>query len=215
MDGNGGALTSPNTSTPTLPQPLRSELDALLEPPRRPVYGDGGQFDLVEGEWKPPANPSPAIVVAAQTELQRLNVLSQPAAAASVQSWLGSLGVLCAGGKTSVTDAALKLQAYSDLLAGRYSAGLFTKASLGRARREFSWFPTFAEVASFLDREAAAFRVRERRLAQILTPRPAAKPVDPPLSAEERAAMRARIDEHLAKIGIRSSPEREREEAAA
>lgn len=76
-----------------------------------------------------------------------------------------NLGALCAGAM-SADEARTRIAAYLPLL--RPARGALSKESLDRAGRAFKWFPTYGEVAAFLDQEADDLRAQLTRAKRIV-----------------------------------------------
>lgn len=146
-------------------------LENLLADPEFPSYGDGG-FETRKGAWRKPPIVTDRMRDAARAELTCVEAYLERASRQDLVPWLESLGVLAASGKMAAGDAAMKLGAFSKLLAEEYPAGCFTDATLAKAAKTFKWFPTYAEVAEFCETQAAVLRVRKRKLDAILADGP-------------------------------------------
>lgn len=96
--------------------------------------------------------------------LPRAEALLKPADKKLIEKWLVHLGVLCAG-QISVEDAKAKVIAYAELM--DYPAGVLNRRTLADAGRAFKWFPSFAEVSSFLDGRTWAMRKLAARLKML------------------------------------------------
>lgn len=81
-----------------------------------------------------------------------------------LRRWLTSLGTLVAANLT-LEDARARVSAYTSLLAP--VSGALTEDSLDRAGRKFKWFPSYAEIAEFLDGEKAEIEKQLSRAKQI------------------------------------------------
>lgn len=68
-----------------------------------------------------------------------------------IEKWLDSLGLLISSG-AGMNEARLKIKAYCGLL--KVPGSLLTKQSLERAGRQFKFFPAYAELVDFFDKEA-------------------------------------------------------------
>jgi hypothetical protein len=101
---------------------------------------------------------------AARKALPALTATMRRASDGTVKKWLASLGVLTAG-KVGAADARAKITAYAAML--EHPEMCFTKSSLKTAARTFKWFPSYSEVAEFLDRECREERAALRRLKRI------------------------------------------------
>jgi len=86
----------------------------------------------------------------------------QRAPIALVSKWLARLGMLTASKDDTAAGVRVKVAAYADML--EQPAWCFTAETLKRAAAEFKWFPAFAEVKQFLDRQCEA----ERRFLTML-----------------------------------------------
>lgn len=62
-------------------------------------------------------------------------------------------------------DAQARMEGYTELLAP--VVGALTLDSLDRAGRKFKWFPSYAEIAEFLDAEKAEIEKQLARARQI------------------------------------------------
>lgn len=78
--------------------------------------------------------------------------------------WLAQLGVLCAGNMPAA-DAKVKIQAYGYDL--EFPALCFTDATRASAARQFTWFPSFAELSEFLESIARPYRIQLERMRRI------------------------------------------------
>lgn len=141
-------------------------------------------LDLGREEWRPPAVDG-WCRAAALAALAELEPMLNPADRALVERWLGSLGVLTAGGRMTADDAKTKCRLYAAML--DYPAGCFTKDTLCDVARFLTFFPSFAELCGELEKA----RVRLERMRARLTLL-AADPPPPP-------APRARLSEDCAK----------------
>lgn len=116
----------------------------------------------------------------------------------TVREWCNSLGVLTAISVDS-EDARLRLAAFVPLLADRFPAAAFTTASLEAVAREcVKGFPSYGELAEHL---AAWWKAHRPPIAAL--PPPELPPPRPDATPEERAAVRARVEECIA--ALRSS----------
>jgi hypothetical protein len=118
--------------------------------------------------WYPPRPQSPAICEAALDELDRIErAINEHPTKRQVAEWLGQLGVLTAG-KMTADDARMRLAAYAGMLSDA-PIGAFTRESLKRAARKFTWFPTFSEVSEFIDKEHWWLKAQKIRLDRIVS----------------------------------------------
>lgn len=111
-----------------------------------------------------PLPPSQELREEARQTLAAAEAALEPAPRELAEKWLATLGVLTSG-RLSVTDARVKLAAYSKLL--DHPIHCYTEETLAQAARRFTWFPSFAEVAAFLDEVARAARDVVRGLRHI------------------------------------------------
>ncbi len=111
-----------------------------------------------------PLPPSQELREEARQTLAAAEAAVEQAPRKLVKKWLATLGVL-ASGRLSVTDAQVKLAAYSKLL--DHPIHCYTDETLAQAARRFTWFPSFAEVAAFLDEVAREVRDVVRGLRHI------------------------------------------------
>ena len=139
-------------------------LSLALETPR--VWGDGDAVKLV---WQAPTNTK--LKAEAEARLAAAEAAIHPAPRDLALKWLASLGVLTAG-KMGAEDARLKASAYLGLL--DYPASCYTEDTLRAAATLFTWFPSYSELAGFLDaraREPRDLAYRLRRIAEGPKPR--------------------------------------------
>ena len=104
--------------------------------------------------------------VEAEAQLALVLAAIQPAPRDLALKWLASLGVLTAG-KMAAEDARLKASAYLGLL--DYPPCCYTEETLRDAATLFTWFPSYSELAGFLDaraREPRDMAYRLRRIAE-------------------------------------------------
>lgn len=106
------------------------------------------------------------------------------------QKWLMTLGVLCSGNLTAA-DAKEKLSAYGYLL--KYSDAVFTEETLEGAGRKFTWFPSFSELASFLDELELPILNRVARLSKIASAKIDNEPQSKQEPIDERRAHAKKI----------------------
>lgn len=118
--------------------------------------------------WYPPRAQPAAVVQAALDELDRIErALYDNPTKRQVAEWLGQLGILTAG-KMTADDARMRLAAYAGMLSDA-PIGAFTRESLKRAARKFTWFPTFSEVSEFIDKEHWWLKAQKIRLDRIVS----------------------------------------------
>lgn len=89
----------------------------------------------------------------------------RPADPQTVRQWLTALGVMVAGQMTAA-DAKAKVGAYVPML--DHPASCFTRETLEEAGRAFKFFPSFSEVAAFLDSKADPLKTLRQRLEAVL-----------------------------------------------
>jgi hypothetical protein len=130
--------------------------EALMTPT---VWGDGDEVAL---PWRAPAGDN--LKGEAERQLKSAEAATAPAPRRLAQQWLGSLGVLTAG-KMAAKDTQLKASAYVGLL--DYPPCCYTENSLRQAASLFTWFPSYSELAGFLDGRAREPRELVRRLKRI------------------------------------------------
>jgi hypothetical protein len=196
----GSALTQTrNTATPSLQSAQRQEVERALEAPRDGYVDAKGEFQVCEGTWRPVAI-SAAAKAEARAELDRLAESLEPAGKERMAQWLATLGTISATGNMTVADAKAKLGAYASLLA--YPVACLTRESLDRAGRAFKWFPTYAEIAEFLDAEQRRVETRRKRLERLLSDEERATKAEPKPKryADASDEDRARIDARLAEL---------------
>ena len=115
-----------------------------------------------------------------------------------VRQWLGSLGVLTAGGRMTAEDARAKGSAYAAML--DYPAGCYTKDALRAVARALAFFPSFAELCGALDKEKARLWRTRNRLEALIKHQPPPRAVLRPRSAETQAVIDAALGKLTAKI---------------
>lgn len=81
-----------------------------------------------------------------------------------VRKWLAALGVMCAGNMPAA-DAKAKIGVYAPNLDHPHSC--FTEETLREAGRAFKWFPSYSEVAEFLDGKARPIKKLKLRLEAV------------------------------------------------
>lgn len=149
-------------------QTVSPALAAALETPVK-ILEDG---TAQPSTWKPPAVVTSEVRHEAAARAAEAVRWMQPVEDATVRQWLSDLGVLVAG-SLSVEEARAKLSAYTSLIEGEYPRACFTKKTLADAARRFPrFFPSFGEVAAYLDEVKGELRVRLDRLHRIAKPVP-------------------------------------------
>lgn len=120
--------------------------------------------------------------------------------------WLIQFGTLVAN-NLSVADAKAKISAYALDLA--YPLVCFTDESRRAAAVKFTWFPSFSELAQFLDSIAAPARIKLDRLRKIagMTSQPEKRgKMWSELTPQEREAHEAMMAKLKASIANSDSP---------
>jgi hypothetical protein len=164
--------------------------------------------------WTAPVEITPQLRDEAEAGLRSLRVAMQPPPAPTMRKWLATLGTLTAG-KVDAEDAATRIDAFVGML--DYPAQCFTKRTLDAAARRFRWFPSFAELAEFLDEQAAPLRTLADRLEQLLQvpatalPGPA-KDKAAPLYRDLTPEQQAEHDRLMRSFRETTAPERKRPE---
>ena len=112
------------------------------------------------------------MIADAKAGLRAVEAALAPAPVGEVRKWLTGLGTLSAG-QMSLEDARAKIGAYAALL----DAPVFvlTTENLKEAGKKFTWFPSFGEVAAFLDGKTAELRRTKSRLAALANAAPTPK----------------------------------------
>ena len=141
---------------------LPNSLLKLLETRSEGIYGENGQLERVAEVWRPPAAVTRYQQADAQAALESLRLVTD---VETVKKWLMALGTLVAKNMT-VADAKVRIGAYTPGMVA-YPPECFTRETLYQAGREFTWFPTYAEVARFMDERASAARNLAHRLKKI------------------------------------------------
>ena len=185
--------------------PRNERLEQALEAPKSFSYGSDDKPDFIvkEAPWKPPAVITPDVRSSAVAQLQAMDDLIKPANKDVVEDWLIRLGQMVIRRKDETpADVLANVMAYSAVM--NYPLGCFTLETVERASRRFKFFPPYAEVADFMDREKTAFSERVRRLKVVAeakdkdTPKKAHKPAVREkryweMTEEERQTFDARI----------------------
>ena len=128
-------------------------LSRILADQTEGYFGKDGQYETREKSWSLPANTSQQERDDASAFLPIAQQSCRTASATDARKWLTTLGTLVAG-NMPVQDARAKLTAYVGLL--EMPVGMMTREALDRAGRRFKWFPTYSELAEFVDSEKAA-----------------------------------------------------------
>ena len=121
-------------------------------------------LNVDEDGWETPKELTAAEIQAAKARLGRAEALLKPADEKLVRNWLGRLGVLCAGQMTSA-DAKIKIENYVPLL--KCPASVLNQHTLEDAGRRFKWFPSYAEIAEFIDGKTWVMRKLAARLKML------------------------------------------------
>lgn len=163
-------------------------------------YPVDGEFYLAELPWNLPESISPGLIQDARSALPAAEADCRPADKAQVGKWLNALGMLCAGSMTA-QEAAAKLNAYSTML--EVPASVLTRTNLDEAAKKFTWFPSYAEVAQFLEARSSVKRKIRDRLERIATSTPSQQePANVPWS-QRTEDQKARLDSILAETYAR------------
>ena len=111
-----------------------------------------------------PGPVTTAIRDEARAVLATLESSMAPAPDDLVKKWLVKLGILTAG-NVGEQDAETKIKAYAFMLSS--PSKCYTAATLKTAARLFKFFPSYSEIAGFLDGECIDERNQLRRLKRI------------------------------------------------
>lgn len=175
------SLTSQSVGQPI--PPMSTRLQSITNDPARPVYAEhGGDVKFVPDAWREPAKVDPALREEASAWLTVMMRGTRMAGTAMVRRWLGSLLPFVALKGMPVEEARTKIDAYANQMQ-EMPEYLFTAASLGAAARYFKWFPDYADLMTWFDKEDVAHRQRMER-ANII-----AKGRDTEVQTERRGAM--------------------------
>jgi len=154
--------------------------------------------------WLPPA-VTPEMQAIAKSVLATFPDRMAPAKFDSVKRWLDSLGVFVVG-RTDADAIAFRINAYAGN-AIDYPAGVFTAASLKRASGEFTFWPAYADLKKFLDREQHTLRMDQHRLTIIANHQPKPKSEEIDRGPEARARWDAAMKGFMQSIGKPWDPE--------
>jgi hypothetical protein len=160
------------------------------------VIADSG-FDVRPAAWKPPAVVTEDMRNEARSLLPAIDAQLAAAPQPDVELWLATLGALTARRDQAMQDVQIRLRAYASMMT--VPAGCLTQEVLARAGRKFTWFPAYAEVAEFIEAEAAKLRAKKRRLERIAEAKAAGPRAEPKprrwadLTDDERAAADAKL----------------------
>lgn len=157
--------------------------------------------------WDPPAALSDRLRAVVTAELAEIGAQSQPADRPQVAKWLASLASLVAGGRITAEDAKLKLNAYTAMFAGAIPASILTRKSLDAVARQFTFLPSYAELALAIDDLQADTRRRERKL-RCLAALPAPEPERAPPTEAERQAVAAMLADFRATPVLKAAPDK-------
>lgn len=180
------AVTPRQPATASLPSPP-SLSDAL----RRALADHLNLQPTPDGDgyrWQPPEHPTPVLIAEAKHVRPQLERYLEPAPEHVKLRWLTQLGTLTAGSST-VEEALTRIKAYARDL--DHPAFCFTDSSRVDAARRFKFWPSFAELARFLDEVAQPHRERLQRLRRIGAGD--ALPTQPQISEAELIARRQDI----------------------
>jgi hypothetical protein len=130
---------------------LNSSLRAACEPRREYAYDpDDERKGSVRETWALPERITDALKRDAAEAGRRVAQSLLPADQQTVKHWLAALGVLVAG-QMPAADAKAKLGAFAPML--KHPPVCFTRDTLEAAGRAFKFFPSFSELAAFLDEQ--------------------------------------------------------------
>ena len=158
---------TPRNAATLGPSPLSSMLKSALEAPLVPVTGEHG-FDMRPGPWKLPAVIPAAMAGEARQQLAYIDAVQMATAeTTTVRGWLIALGnAVASSSAMAAEDVQTKVAAMLSLL-DDYPAGVFTKATLKRAAKRFTFFPAYAELAKLLDEEQGELRAKRDKMRKI------------------------------------------------
>ena len=150
----------PNSATalPSLSPP--DSLAKALTSPTEWFEGSHG-FDTRAAPWKPPAVITDSMRKDAEQSLPIAQALCDPAPKDRAKQWLATLGTIVAGNMPAA-EAQMRLKAYVGLI--EIPAGMMTRQLLDRAGRRFKFFPSYSELAEFVDEEKHRLEETARRL---------------------------------------------------
>ncbi len=144
---------------------LSAQLTDALTAPKQGFTGPDGQFDVREGYWSPPTVTA-AVRAEAVIALAGYDRLMAPAALRTIVPWLVRLGIASAGA-LGQDEAQAKVQALASDLCAEYPEGVFTDETRRKVAKACKWFPSYAELAEILDRQAKALKTRHGRLRAV------------------------------------------------
>jgi hypothetical protein len=168
---------------------------------------------MKERPWTAPKTVEERDAGEALRNLPIVERLCQPCPRETVSKWLATLGVMCAGQQLTAADAKAKISAYSAHL--NHPASCFTNDTLNEAARKFKWFPSYAEVAEFLDLKAQQQLNMRFRLEKIAGAKVAEKPRPGKSWQEMTADERAKFNEIMAGVRDRFPTNRDKDSEAA
>lgn len=168
---------------------VSSSLSRAISSPSQAVYTETG-MDSREAPWTLPQRITMDLILDAQRAATAYGRLLVRAPDHLVNSWLNALGTLMAGQMTA-GDAKVKIAAYAGLL--DHPSLCYTQQTLAAAGRKFKWWPSFAELAEFLDDIAREPRRHATRINALANTSPRVPPEEQPrrykdLSPEEQQA---------------------------
>lgn len=142
---------------------MSSRLQSITNDVTRPVYAEhGGDVKFAPDAWKEPAKVDPALRDEARNWLAVMMRGTRMAGTQMVQRWLVSLMPFVALKGMPMDEARTKVAAYAAQMQ-EMPEYLFTQANLGAAARFFKWFPEYADLMAWFDKEDVAHRQRMER----------------------------------------------------
>ena len=147
-----------------LQKPLSVVLQNAVSDKMALSFGPGG-YDERPMPWKLPAVVTSEMRSDADAASRVLWRALRPASMADAELWLASLGSLTISRKDA-DDAEAAIRAMAGLL-DDVPVAVLTQEVLRKAAKKFKWWPSFAELAEFLDTEKAELERRLKRLRSI------------------------------------------------
>lgn len=137
----------------------------MLEDRVEGFHGPDG-YDIRPALWKLPATVGTSEREEARQALGAVALLAEPAPQAAILPWINRLGAMVAS-NMSADEARVKAGLMASNLAAEFPVGAFTPETLRTAARAFKWFPSYAELAEHLDREARKLKRLKDRLERV------------------------------------------------